>query len=748
MGLTFDCKTGETRLSELAVEVEGQNQIAFNPDQPIYDVPLSPSVESVVVRAIPMDLGSQVWMNYYSDVSAVGYMQAQVGGGEVTVDLDPGESILRVYVKAPGGASDTYDLNIIPTAAHAIPYDRTDPSRMAPFPDDYWLTSDGSTPTGFRVDIPVPVREADVQVFYLALLNETYVLDGFSPIGGIVIELPEAPDTGSLPMSPGASLDPSATMALFDLTPGSQSFGARVPFELTVVTRTLPGQPISHSVMLYPSIPLTPLGRYGMVVTREALASDGLSFGPSAFMRAALLPATAGEDLAITKVRDVLQDGVLDVLADAQVVSPPITANDIALAFRISVRSTDDIPRTPLVMKNYVLQAPPPTYQITSVTGGGTPLAAEVRGTWQAPNWRDGYFISRDFYGNPVVTGTQTVDFVLALPSAALTGPVPVVMYQHGSPGSADGVIGQALGGLAEAGFAVIGFTDTMNRELGSVNHNPWLFQTLLSEWRFPNFAIQTCGEQMAFLRVIEQLGTLDVVPLPNGDGVPDLDLDASLTYVGISMGSVHGSGFLPYAPEIRAAALAVGAKRESESYFDRGGFVDILPPDVAALVPNLRPVDYLVGLGIFQMIFDHQDRHNHAAFFYGNPLEVAGTSRKASVLITEGVGDTVIPNNATRSLAWTMGSIPHLEPVQQATPILQTITGPVTANIDSQTTAAFYQFVPAGIPGIPPTPGCEFSQEGHSCGQGAAEAHEQRIRFLRSAVDDAVPTIIDPLAW
>jgi len=113
-GLTFtSCNTGDTRLSELAVEVAGQDQLAlFDPDLPIYDVWLSTSVDSAVVRAIPMDLGSQVWVNYYSDVSALGYMQAQVGGGEVTVDLDPGESTLRVYVKAPGGASDTYDVTV------------------------------------------------------------------------------------------------------------------------------------------------------------------------------------------------------------------------------------------------------------------------------------------------------------------------------------------------------------------------------------------------------------------------------------------------------------------------------------------------------------------------------------------------------------------------------------------------------------------------------------------------------------
>ena len=47
---------------------------------------------------------------------------------------------------------------------------------------------------------------------------------------------------------------------------------------------------------------------------------------------------------------------------------------------------------------------------------------------------------------------------------------VPVTMYQHGSPGSAEREVpGEARDYLAQAGFAVIGFTDPLNREIGQV---------------------------------------------------------------------------------------------------------------------------------------------------------------------------------------------------------------------------------------------------------------------------------------
>jgi hypothetical protein len=588
-----------------------------------------------------------------------------------------------------------------------------------------------------------------VVFLYFALMNETSSLDGFSPTGGIVIKLSAAPDAASLPLTPQASIQPSGAMRLFDLTPGSDTLGRRIPFQLSPVSRMLEGQEIDHSLVLYPSIPLTPNGRYAMVITKDARAQDARRFGPSSFMTAVLEPEQPGEAPEITHARDLLTDGVLDVLADDRVGSPPVHPSDVALVFRITVRSTDDIPLTPLSMKEQILSLPPPSYTITSVSSGSGHVSAVVRGTWEAPNWRESeYFISRDEEGNPEITGSLSVPFVLALPRAAESGPAPVLMFQHGGGGGAEDLVFEAGLALAEAGFAVIGFTAPLERELGQDNdyQNTVLFQTLILERRFPDFAMQTYGDQMAFLRVIEQLGSLDRVPLPDGDGVPDLDLEAPLTYLGISMGSVHGSAVLSYAPEIEAAALVVGAQRQAEQYFNGGQFIDNFPSSLGELLPNVTPTDFWVGLSIFQMIFDHQDAHQHAVFLYRNRLEVAGTTRKASVLFQEGVGDMLVPSNVTRSLAWTFGPIPHLEPVWDSTPILEPITGPVMGNIDPETTAAFYQFVATGVSGIPPTPGCENEPNGHFCAQDAPAALLQRVLFLRSAVEQAVPTIVDPL--
>jgi hypothetical protein len=212
----------------------------------------------------------------------------------------------------------------------------------------------------------------------------------------------------------------------------------------------------------------------GLVVTRRARASAARPFEPSAFFAKALAPALpAGEDPSVTRVRALASD-VLDAVASAAL--PPIPREDVALAVRISVRSTREIPSDLLAVREEIFSAPPPAVSVLRVTAesdeaiaAGSEVAAIVTGTWEAPDFRgdDGTFARDPVSGRPLRTHTRPIGFVLALPRAAQLGPVPVTLYQHGNPGSAEEeVVEQARRSLAAAGFAVIGFTDVVNREV------------------------------------------------------------------------------------------------------------------------------------------------------------------------------------------------------------------------------------------------------------------------------------------
>ncbi len=118
---------------------------------------------------------------------------------------------------------------------------------------------------------------------------------------------------------------------------------------------------------------------------------------------------------------------------------------------------------------------------------------------------------------------------------------------------------------------------------------------------------------------------------------------------------------------------------------------------------------------------------------------------------MVEGLGDTLVPNSATESLAFELGPIAHLSPVQRRVPFLAAAQSPVVGNIDPETSAAFFQFGPVGAGDVPATPGCAAlppasASEGHHCAQNAAEALHQRAIFFQSALV-GVPRIIDPFS-
>lgn len=634
-------------------------------------------------------------------------------------------------------------------------YDRVLARATHPFPDDFFLVDDSTKPNGIRLAVPPPAAPTDVVRIFQVLTSDTRELDGFSPIAPIVVELSEAPDPATFPTTPAASLTPRANAALLDLTTGSATFGARVPFRADIRDDLSVIGVRSHSILVFPSIPLTPGGRYGFVISNRVTTRSGRPLAPSPFFAAAMAEPAAGEPEAVTRVRALARE-VVDAAAQGE----GLLAGDVALAVRFTVRTTDDIARDLLTIKQRTLAEAAPEFTIDSIEPGTSAhVAAIVRGTWQAPEWRRGLFFARDDDGLPVRQGTNAVPFILALPAAANAGLAPITMYQHGNPGSAEREVpGEARDYLGEAGFAVIGFTDNLNREVSRgetdtvaaiTKQVTEIFFALISNRKLPDFWVQLNAEQIAFVRLLSTLGSIDVLPLGAPDGVADLDVAAPLTYVGISQGGNYAPGLLPYAPEFKAAAVMVGGARLAEVLIHQQAEAFLL--QLGQVFRNMTPADIWVGLSLFQTIYDRQDQHNHARFLYREPFEVAGTLRKPSVLLVEGLGDSLVPNHATESLAWALGPIPHLLPVQRAVPFLETIEGPVQANIDAETTAAFFQYVPVGIAGIDPTPGCTVlsdrsAREGHYCAQGAAESERQRAEFFLSALQEGVPMIINPL--
>jgi hypothetical protein len=230
------------------------------------------------------------------------------------------------------------------------------------------------------------------------------------------------------------------------------------------------------------------------------------------------------------------------------------------------------------------------------------------------------------------------------------------------------------------------------------------------------------------------------------------IDAAQPLTIEGVSEGASLATSLLPYAPEIRAAALIAGGRRYSEVLIHQQAreFLDQL----AHLgFDDLTATDVWVSLSLFQTLLDPQDPHVHAPFLWRERLALPGSDRRASVLLVEGVGDGLVPNHATESLAVALGGMVVVEPGRASLPGLERARAPLAGNVDAETTGALVQWTPLGVPGREPTPGCSeplagpIAWEGHYCAQSAPESSLQRAAFFTSALGGAAPVVVDPLA-
>lgn len=653
----------------------------------------------------------------------------------------PAGALCRVAWRGESGAVQEAAFETAPAAGTALRvlHDRDDPLLVAPFPDDYFVTADAATPTGRRLAIAEPPYTGALRDVYRALLTPVNRLDGFSRISPLVIAVSSALDPSLLPGDEAAAQDPFSALALFDVDPASPEYGQRIPFVGRFRTDVNQLGQVDHAITLFPSIAFRPRGRYALVVTRRlfAAAAAGRPLQPSDFFARAAGPPVGGESPAVSKARESIA-AVLDFLETVPAV--PIAREDVALAVRLSIRSDDDIPRDLQHIKETILAAPPPPLSILSSSVDGQ-LRTTLRGTVKLTSFLHPVLqqMVRDpGTGRPLPQGTEDVPFVLRLPAPSSPGPAPIVLYQHGNPGSPEEIVRNDLNGyLVGGGYAVGGIADYLNRRIGGESAQIGAtFFFLLQTYEVPKFWNQTGADMLGFLRALQGLSGTAWRP-PGTATTPLLDT-TRLLYHGISEGGNNALRFLPFAPEILAATPTVGGGRLVEILLHQN---PTLLQELEGFVAGARSVQTLTGLSLFQHAYDDQDPHSFARFLYRAPLSIAGLpgARPPSLLWTEGIGDSFVPNNATRSAARELG-IPSVRRLRRSSPVLQEVDAPLSANLAPDRTGGHFQYDPAS------TPGCGAGEEGHYCPQTAPLAQAQRLHFFTTARAGPAPEIVDPL--
>ena len=171
-------------------------------------------------------------------------------------------------------------------------------------------------------------------------------------------------------------------------------------------------------------------------------------------------------------------------------------------------------------------------------------------------------------------------------------------------------------------------------------------------------------------LRALEGIAARDWLPNGAPDGVLELDT-SKIVYRGVSFGAHHSLGFLPFAPEVTAAVEVVGGGRVFENTLHQLDFYDAAgaPGRLAGAAATIL----LVGLAALQNDTDREDPIFLARHLYRDPLPISGQpiSSRPSLLWLEGIGDSIVSNNATRAAARRARASPRSSRVKGATSFL-----------------------------------------------------------------------------
>ncbi|MEO0438071.1 MAG: hypothetical protein AAF098_14310 [Pseudomonadota bacterium] len=636
------------------------------------------------------------------------------------------------------------------TPAPAIIYDRSDPSILTPLPDDVFLITDTSSATR-RVLFLDPPPEADAgatQLIVGGAARAASGADGWSPVGFVSIGLTAPVDSETLPGTVLESLDTLASAVWFDITENDPAYGRRVPFKIAQRNQTNPAAAGGEDrLILLPSVRLQPEHTYALIVTRRVLSETGAPLAPSAAFSASLAAAQALENDAVARVRELIEPTIESV----NEVSPiPYDADDIALVLRMSIRSAAPLTADLESIVSLIDAEQFGDLNVSSIEEPrpGTPVKAVLRGTVELPNFNLPLLggLARDLNGLPEKVDDVAVDFVLTLPntSALAGGPPPLIIYQHGEPGSAEELIpigrneDSAGSSLTDLGYALIGFTvpqtvvPTPGNPGSSTEADPTFFQpSPLAEAELQNYAYV-----IAFAKLVESLSTGDVFPA-GGDGVQDFTT-SWLGYFGISAGANRGMAALPFLPEVDAGLLVVGGLRRSE-ILEFPGFIssDTEFDSIVQRGSPLTATALSAATPLREVTRDTSSVINYVPLQFATPV-VLDSPRRADLLIVEGIDDTFAPNDGSRAVvgAYGPGVIQHVPTIQSSTEVLTEAPGPIFGNIAAgANTGGFAQFVPANPTAGVTTPGCSNINEGHFCPQGAPEAYDLYLRFFETSL-------------
>lgn len=580
-------------------------------------------------------------------------------------------------------------------------YDPVQGRTLAVFPDDFHTAPDDATPTGLR-----PRLNADAPWLepLSPLARDLYLkvdqLDGFGTSAGVVLRF--SGPAADFPSGDQASLASDAVLFV-ELGDGAPR---RVPFEV----KSSDG---GATVILWPMQPLKPKTRHAVVVTRKQKDAEGGCISPSTSLRALLTGNDVPPALASLSPRHQEVLSKLGLAADEVSAATVFTTGSIEEA---SLKVAADV--------------------ATRSFQWSTPPACEVEEAYRACTgaFVAGSYTKDDVYVDGTVQSTYELPVSVWLPPEG-EGPFPVVVFGHGLAGTRE--TGKWLAEIvAPLGLAVVaidalghGHHPTSDPDASAparvlkffgINLSPTTLEPFVMR---DNFRAST-WDKLQLVELLKQHPAVDASAL---------DTDR-MAYLGMSLGGIMASELLSLTDAFDAAVLIVAGARMGSIVSDSPAFSLFLE---AFKTPYTTDGDVDSVVPLLQALIEPGDPVNYAPHVLRDRFPAAG-ARAPHMLFGAVIDDDTVVNSANHALARALGT-PQLAPVVKPVGVVEVIeSGPVSANLEGDRTAAFFQFDRY-------TKGSSAVAATHDNVWDGPETKLQVSRFLETWRDGGAPEIVEP---
>jgi hypothetical protein len=427
---------------------------------------------------------------------------------------------------------------------------------LLPFPSEFFLAEDATSPTGFRVDFATESLPVNID---LTEMEPTHwnVLDGFPRLGTLATLLPGATVTGA---AGHQNIDRSLEADSPTLLIHAES-GTRIPHWIEREARAAgTGRDL---LLIRPVAPYAPGARY-IVGIRGLVDGAGTPVdAPAGF--ATLRDGAPTDDPDLERQRAHHDDVIFPALETAGATRSElqhawsfVTASEAATSTRAQLIRDDVLART----------ADAPIHSWTSIEAHdcseegvtiGRTLVAELTIPLYMEEDKPGSLLNRDAEGMPFAAGETQVDLTIRVPCSLLEEPhpAPLLQYGHGLLGHQSEVKDGYLGELAnDNGWVLFATTWTGMSTLDAPHISLMMVNAPGDFSMVPERSIQGFAE--AFVAAQWMTGPAVDDPELQVEGQALIDPE-TLHFYGNSQGAVLGGAYVALSPLVQRVVLGVG---------------------------------------------------------------------------------------------------------------------------------------------------------------------------------------------